>query len=65
MLECELSKAKLSDTVEQIQTQLDVNRKGWLYEQQNRKERRRQWAHEIQMHNKRHDTMLAKIYGQK
>lgn len=37
---CELSKAKLLDTVGQIQSHLELNRKNWLDEKADRKKRR-------------------------
>ena len=59
--ECELSKEKLSDTVEQIQRQLELNRKNWLDEKADRKKRREEWQAEMKKRKDLKDNILRDL----
>ena len=56
--ECELSKEKLSDTVEQIRRQLELNRKNWLDGKADRKKRREEWQAEMKKRKELKNNIL-------
>ena len=59
--ECELKKDNLSNTIDRIQKQLDVNRKSWTNELANRRERREEWQAEMKRRKEQYNKMISEL----
>ena len=51
--ECELKKDKIDDTIAYVRKQLDANRKSWIAEQADRRQRREEWQAVIRKRKER------------
>lgn len=51
--ECELKKDRIDDTIAYVRKQLDANRKSWIAEQADRRQRREEWQAEIRKRKER------------